>query len=263
MSALARRIQSALRLMAADGRELVPAPPFTVFVDPDASLPFLTFAIPDADAGPPWSDESIAGLRSAFAANGREPRVSVVEACWPQLAETLVAAGFEVEHRLPGLVATPATLGSSKGPDDLAIETVTRESPHESIAALLAVQRAAFPDMGEPASVDDEAIELFRRVGVDTVLGRLADGTPVGVAGHLAVHDAVSEIVAVGVDEPYRGRGIGGALTAAAARSAIRSGAELLFITPDNERARRVYERVGFAPESGCELLKLTAASLA
>ena len=262
MSALARRIQSALRLMSAEGRELVSSPPFTIFVAPDPALPFLTFAIPDAGAGPPWTEASIAALRAEFAAHSRESRLDVVEACWPRLAEALVAAGFEIEHRLPGLVATPPMLSSGGAPADLVIEEVGRDSPQESIAALLAVQRAAFPETGDPRAVDAVAIEFFRQVGVDSLLARLPDGTPVGVAGHLAVHDGVSEIVAVGVEESQRGRGIGGALTVAAARSAARAGAELLFITPDNERAAGVYERVGFEIEPGCEVLKLRAASL-
>ena len=240
--------------MTADGREAVAASPFTVFIDPDPARPYLTYAVPERGAQAPWGEEAIAALRATFEERGREPRVDFIERCWPGLTEALVSAGFEIEHRLPGLIAGPEAVRSPPVPEGLEIEAVGRGAGEASIRALLIVQREAF---GETYSVDADAIELFRRIGTDSVLARLADGTPVGGAGRLAVHDGVSEIVAVGVDEHWRGRGIGGALTAAASERAVRAGAELLFITPENERAGRVYERAGFVLEPACTRVKL------
>ena len=123
-----------------------------------------------------------------------------------------------------------------------------------SIRALLIVQRDAF---GETYSVDADAIELFRRIGTDSVLARLADGTPVGGAGRLA-----------GARRCERDRGRRRRRALAWPRDRRRAdrgrfgarrpgGPKLLFITPENERAGRVYERAGFVLEPACTRVKL------
>jgi ribosomal protein S18 acetylase RimI-like enzyme len=45
-----------------------------------------------------------------------------------------------------------------------------------------------------------------------------------------------------------RSRGIGAAMTAAAARAAVEQGAETLFLSPGSDDAQSVYTRVGFRP---------------
>jgi len=59
--------------------------------------------------------------------------------------------------------------------------------------------------------------------------------------------DHATPILAIAVDEPHRGRGIGAALLAALAAAAGDAGAPALSLSvgPSN-RARRLYERIGF-----------------
>src|SRR5262249_44536596 len=60
--------------------------------------------------------------------------------------------------------------------------------------------------------------------------------------------DGLSEVAGIGVLERARRRGIGGAMTAAAARDAAARGAELVFLAPGSGDAQSVYERGGFGP---------------
>ena len=105
---------------------------------------------------------------------------------------------------------------------------------------------------------DAAAVERYRRTGAAAVVARTADGEVAGSAGWLGVQDGVGEIVAVGVLPQFRGRGIAGALTAAAGRAAADAGADLLFLTYEDVGAGRVYERAGFAIADSCAMLKLT-----
>ena len=68
------------------------------------------------------------------------------------------------------------------------------------------------------------------------------------VAAATAPQDGLSEVAGIGVLAQARNRGIGGVMTAAAARDAAAKGAELVFLSPGSEGARSVYERVGFRP---------------
>ena len=56
----------------------------------------------------------------------------------------------------------------------------------------------------------------------------------------------MSEIVGVATAESWRGRGLAGTVTAAAARAAFSAGASLCILSPGGEIAQRVYARAGF-----------------
>jgi GNAT superfamily N-acetyltransferase len=64
------------------------------------------------------------------------------------------------------------------------------------------------------------------------------------------VLDDMTEVAGIGVREPFRRRGIAGALTAAATRQGLAEGALLAVLSPGHEGAARVYERAGFADAS-------------
>jgi GNAT superfamily N-acetyltransferase len=64
------------------------------------------------------------------------------------------------------------------------------------------------------------------------------------------VLDEMTEVAGIGVLEPFRRRGIAGALTAAATEQGFAEGARLAVLVPGHEGAARVYERAGFADAS-------------
>jgi GNAT superfamily N-acetyltransferase len=77
-------------------------------------------------------------------------------------------------------------------------------------------------------------------------------GTPVGAAycrltrGYGYVDEQTPE-VAIGIDERYRGRGIGAALLGALADRARKEGFSRLSLSVERENpARRLYERAGY-----------------
>jgi predicted GNAT family acetyltransferase len=56
----------------------------------------------------------------------------------------------------------------------------------------------------------------------------------------------VSELAGIATAEPWRRRGLAGAITATLARDAFTAGASLCVLSPGDEGALRVYERAGF-----------------
>jgi predicted GNAT family acetyltransferase len=58
----------------------------------------------------------------------------------------------------------------------------------------------------------------------------------------------VSEIAGIAVTEPYRRRGLGGAITAALARQIFDTGADVAWLEASGDDSWRVYERIGFRP---------------
>jgi predicted GNAT family acetyltransferase len=56
----------------------------------------------------------------------------------------------------------------------------------------------------------------------------------------------VSELAGVGTLAGYRGRGVAAAVCTQAVAAAFAQGLELVFLTAGDERASRVYARVGF-----------------
>jgi GNAT superfamily N-acetyltransferase len=204
----------------------VPAGAFTLYVHPHVDHPYLNYAIPD-DAGDPG--ELIAAAR----ARGLVPRLEFVAEACPGVEDALAAAGFAYERRVPVMACTPAELHDPGG------VSLTRVQPGcEHVAAMLEVSHAAFGD--EPPSAADVA----RWDGQAVVA--LDGGAVIGAASWTPVLDALSEIGGVAVAEAFRRRGVGAALTAAAAREAFAEGADLAILTPGDEATARVYARVGF-----------------
>ena len=74
------------------------------------------------------------------------------------------------------------------------------------------------------------------------------DGVPAAV-GRRHGADRMSYLSAIGVRSAYQGLGLGEAVTRALVEEALRTGHELIYlgVYADNERASRMYQRVGFA----------------
>ena len=237
----AERIQAYLRETARGFYDAVPVPPFTCFFNPRDPLRYFNYAIPGEPAGGDLAGP-LGQLRAIFRERGRLPRFEYVEAFAPDLAASLEQAGFELELRAP-LMTCPAAAVEERELADLEIVSASVD-----LRAYLTVGRRAFGD-GDEAEASDEEVEARReRRDVGTALLGLVDGEPVAVAAATPPLDGLSEVAGIGVLERARRRGIGGAMTAAAARDAAARGAELVFLAPGSDDAQSVYERVGFRP---------------
>ena len=123
-------------------------------------------------------------------------------------------------------------------PADFAVAPVEDADVHDCAN----IQRVAFG--GEPVAAV-EAVRDPRPTGGGAVLGR-AGGQPVSAASWTRIVDGFTEIVGVATAEPWRGRGLAGAVTAAAAAAAFAAGADVCVLSPGDDTAQRVYARAGF-----------------
>ena len=119
-------------------------------------------------------------------------------------------------------------------------------------------ERAAWRRDPQPPPELLRYLDAWGRPGDVGVVAQDAGGVRLGAAwyrvfpksarGHgILAHPDVPELV-IAVEPEYRGRHIGGDLLAALARTAKDDGYEhlMLSVDPDNVRAVRLYERVGF-----------------
>jgi ribosomal protein S18 acetylase RimI-like enzyme len=238
----AERIQAYLRETARGFYEAVPTPPFTCFFHATDPLRYLNYAIPDEPAGGDLN-ESLAGLREEFRWHDRLPRFEYVEGFAPGLAASLERAGFELELRAPLMTSPAEEIAPPPAINGLEIVPAAQD-----IRAYLTVGRRAFGTGDEPEASDEEVEARRARQDVSTALIGLLDGEPIAVAAATPPLDELSEVAGIGVLERARRRGIGAAMTAAAARDAAAQGARVVFLAPGSDEAQSVYTRVGFRP---------------
>lgn len=231
------RLQAALRAIVEQGHDVLAVPPFTVYLTPSDPMRFLNYAIPNGDVEP--DREAVERLRAAFRDRDRLPRLEWIEEAAPRLADVLAGAGMEEELRAPLMACSPDELVEVRANvDDLDVAPVGDTDLRDCGD----VQRVAFG--GEPLGELDEPSDP-RRNGGGAVLARVS-GTPVAVAAWTPIVDGVTEVAGVATSEDWRGRGLGGVVTAAAARAAFAAGAIVAILSPGDETAQRVYARTGF-----------------
>lgn len=228
------RLQAFLRAVAAPNREIVRSDGFTTYFHPRDSLKYLNYAIPD-DAASPQTDE-IELLRELFRERDRLPRLEWVEEAAPLVAPALETAGMREELRTPLMTLAPDELASPDVPG--AVVTPVGDG---DLRDAVNVQRVAFG--GTPLAEG----ETPTPPNGGAVLARV-NGEPASVAQWTPIIDGCSEIVGVATAEAWRRRGLGGLVTAAAARAAFEAGASTCVLSPGGETALRVYARAGFLP---------------
>jgi GNAT superfamily N-acetyltransferase len=208
---------------------------------PDASLNAACVAAEPSDP-----DRALADAEAAFRARGMPWfGVELERGAHPEVERAVRDA------RLGHLFTRPAfavTLGELRVPPDpvgIAIEPV--EEP-DALVGLRAVEVEAF---GTAQDVAEGLIgpALLERADARPWRARDGDRT-VGEALGLSLEGTVG-VFGVGVVERARGRGIGAALTAAAARSF--PDAELAWLLP-SEPAEPLYRRLGFEAVSSWEV---------
>jgi ribosomal protein S18 acetylase RimI-like enzyme len=236
---------------AADGRRVVAAGPFDVFLHETHEHPFLNYAIPHDDAEPTADD--VATLIAAMHEAHRVPRLEFLPGAAPAAEAALLAGGFAVEGRYPVMVCERDAFTAPAPPEGVTLSAVDATSTRADVAGLVGAQHAAFGEPFTEEDVDGFADATHRMIAV---LAR-AGGVPAGGGVCLRIHDATTELAGIGVVAAYRRRGIAAALTAELVRRAFAAGATTAFLTPGAPETARVYARVGFAPT--VEMLHLRA----
>ncbi|GAA1948188.1 GNAT family N-acetyltransferase [Agromyces allii] len=166
----------------------------------------------------------------------------------PGLHETLLAHGFEADEPESIMIGEAAGLTAEVPlPDGIALRRIGEES---DVRAMSAMQDEVF---GDPVS-DAMADALLRRLalddGMELWVAETSDGEIVS-AGRL---EPVADTDFAGIwggatREPWRGRGIYRALTAARARSALAHGKTLIH-SDSTEFSRPILERSGLVKVS-------------
>jgi ribosomal protein S18 acetylase RimI-like enzyme len=243
----AARLQAYFRSTARRLYDAVPLRPFTLFLHPTDDLVYFNYAIPDEPVGGDLA-RPLAGLRAEFVRRSRVPRLEYVEGFAPELAAALRAADFEVELEAPLMGCTPE--GFRRPPDvpGLRLERLDESSAVDRVQDSITIARRAFGSGNEEPAAPEEAERARRRLATDRRLIGVLEGEPVAVATALAPLEGIAEVAGVGVLTEFRGRGIGAALTRAAAETAFAAGAEVAVLSPGDEGAMRLYRRIGFEP---------------
>jgi len=241
-------LQAYIRKAAALTHDVVEAPPFVLFFNPNDDLRFYNYGVP---VGPvsDVSGERLAALAALFAARRRLLRFEFIEEAAPGLAQAFRAAGLVEEGRNPLLVCAPDALRPVSAVPGLVIRRLTPESSLADCAAFISVQARSFgeDDRAEPTGAQVEDLRRRSGQGSSYFLGFL-DDMPVATAAHTAPLDGFTELVGIATLADYRCRGIASALVADLTQAAFRAGVQVAFLAAEDERAGRVYERVGFRP---------------
>jgi ribosomal protein S18 acetylase RimI-like enzyme len=223
--------------------ETVEVGPFVIGWDPSTDSRHINYATPRVDAVIAASD--VVALVAAFRAIDRVPRLEYVTSCAPTLEKQLLDAGFAVEARHEYLTCTPGSLAVPVVPEGFEI---AEPASDEERAGVVAAQNEAFG--GEPVATPADVAGLRRtqEAGGVVMFARGVDGGYVGGGQATAPGAGVSEVAGIAVREPYRRRGIAGALTALITERVLAAGADGAWLEASGENSWRVYERVGYAP---------------
>ncbi|MGR6924277.1 GNAT family N-acetyltransferase [[Actinomadura] parvosata] len=228
-------------LRSAAGPRAHRAGPFVIrFDEHDDALPF-NYAIPDDDAAP--TPDEVADLVAAFRERSRMPRLEYVPQAAPKVEEALLAAGFTPEDRFPLLVCPPDEVLDAPAHAAVQVRLVTDDAGLWQVAR---VMNAAFQAPEATAHDVARLRRILDRGGLVAAAADAATGDVVGAGQLGGPHEGVAEVAGIAVLASHRRRGIAGAVTALLTRAGADAGVMTAFLTPADDGAARVYQRVGY-----------------
>jgi ribosomal protein S18 acetylase RimI-like enzyme len=189
----------------------------------------------------------------AYRRRERKPRLEYVPSLASKVEPALLAAGFEVEGRLPLMTYD----GGADAPTPDGIELIEARSDDE----LWGVGSVQWEAYGESGALPQRVVEGLRRTlqaGGVAVLAR-DDATKEAAGSGLCTgpHQGATELTSIGVRNSFRRRGIAEAMARWLAREMRSRGNDGVFLMAAGEREARIYERAGFATVS--EILHISA----
>jgi GNAT superfamily N-acetyltransferase len=241
MTGLASRIQDALRHQAPRGRDTERIGPFIATFTRETDNPYLNYAIPDEGSSATPSD--VDALVAAYRARMRKPRLEYISSTAPEIERLLLAAGFEVEGRLPLMTCTDARVAIPDGIELLAPAT------NDDFRGVADVQWEAY---GEPGHLPQRAIDGLRRTadtgGLVVIARDSLTAEPAGGGLCVAPHDGVTELTSIAVRGAFRRRGIAAAMAGWLAQAAQDRGLSVFLMAAGEDEAR-IYARAGFVQQ--------------
>jgi ribosomal protein S18 acetylase RimI-like enzyme len=223
-------------------RESVRIGPFTATFDPVEDNRYLNYAVPDVGASPSAGDAG--ELVDAYRSRARIPRLEYIPQLAPAVEPVLVAAGFEVEGRLPLLTCFSVEDVRRIEVDGIELVEPATEDDYRGAAA---AQSEAYGGTGPPSQHAVDSLRRSAAAGGVVVLARdAATGEPAGAGTCTAPEDGLTELTSVGVRTAFRRRGIAEALTGRLAEGAFAAGMAGVFLMAAGEDEARIYARAGF-----------------
>jgi ribosomal protein S18 acetylase RimI-like enzyme len=236
-------------------RESVRIGPFTATFDPVEGNRYLNYAVPDEGAEP--SADDVAELVVAYASRDRTPRLEYIPQLAPAVEPVLVAAGFEVEGRLP--LMTCFHTGDVRRIQVEGIELL-EPATDDDYRGAAAAQSEAYGGIDAPLQHAIDSLRRTAAAGGVVVLARdAATGEPAGAGTCTAPEDGLTELTSVGVRTGFRRRGIAEAVTGRLAEGAFAAGMTGVFLMAAGEDEARIYARAGFTRAG--EVLHISLAS--
>jgi ribosomal protein S18 acetylase RimI-like enzyme len=239
------RLHAYFRAIAADQHTCLVVPPFTLFLHPTRTEHDSNYAMPDSDPGDDLA--AFADVRAAFVRAARIPSVQFVEAFAPRLGTTLSALGFHETARRELLACAPATYHPAAAVPDLSFVLLSHTSPLQVVQEGLDANARGF-DPAAPPTTEAEASAFRDGLVTSRAFTAKLHDQPVGAGRFTTPIDGITELVGITTLAPYRGRGIAAALTSEIIRVAFSCGVDTVLLSTDNDRAYRVYQRIGFRP---------------
>lgn len=184
----------------------------------------------------------MAALVHAYRARARTPRLEYVASFAPAVEPALLAAGFEVEGRLPLMVYRG---GDDKAaPDGIELLAATSDDELRSVAE---VQWEAYAESGPvPARAADGLRRTLQAGGIVVLARDAVSKEPAGGGLCTGPHEGATELTSIGVRERYRRRGIAEAMTRWLAREMHARGCDGVFLMADGPPEELIYTRAGF-----------------
>ncbi|MFF9348129.1 GNAT family N-acetyltransferase [Streptomyces sp. NPDC014734] len=233
-------IQTHARMLALRSPDHLRVGPFTVRHNPNWSLKYANYAIPDRDAEPTAAD--LEALVEAFRAHERLPRLEFLPGWAPAVEPALLAAGFAVENRAPVMACGPGDLLPPKPVGGLSVAEPATDAEFDAAAL---VQHHGYGGTGEPEGGEAAWLREAASGGGVAALAEL-DGVPAGAGGCSVPVEGISELVGLAVAAAFRRRGIGAALSAHLTATAFARGCRVVWLEPGDADVERIYAGIGY-----------------
>ena len=238
-------LQEYLHHIAQQQYEVVKSPDFSLYFHPSETLTFFNYGIPNA-AEIETIESALATVRTEFSNRNRRARFEYLEAFAPALGMLLRQNGFIEEARQNLMVCSAETYSPNANVTNLAIEEITENAAVSAAQQFLTIQGRGFGSEESEVATEESARRFLRMLGQGRAyVGRLA-GKPVAVGMVSETYNGICELAGLATLAAYRRQGIATAITSKAVEQAFERGAEVVFLTAADERAGRVYQKVGF-----------------
>jgi GNAT superfamily N-acetyltransferase len=238
-------LQEYLHHIAQQQYEAVKIPYFTLYFHPSDELTFFNYGIPNVSKIATMG-KTFTTLRTEFANRNRRVRIEYLEEFNPKLGKMLKQNGFVEDSRQYLMVCSAETYSPKGNVANFVIKEITENSNLSAAQRFLTIQGRGFG--GEPSEVVtvERAQQFLRMLGKGRAYVGLLAGKPVAVGMVTGPYNGICELAGLATLSAYRRHGIATAVTSKAVKQAFEDGVENVFLTAADERAGRVYQKVGF-----------------